>query len=383
MPLRLPVEVVPILAVGGELKNTFCLAKGARAWVSHHVGDLRNYETARSFAEGIEHFERLFAARPEVVAHDLHPEYLSTKYAMDCDVERLIGVQHHHAHLAACLAEHGEPGGAVGAIFDGTGYGLDGTVWGGELLLGDLGGFQRVGALLAVRLPGGERAIREPWRMACSWLSAAAQSDELAHHPPIPSSLRGQVSERMWEQVSRLLVSGVQSPLTTSMGRLFDAVGALCGLRARVNYEGQAAIELEAACDPNEKGGYPISLLAQDELITIDPRETIRAIGADLADATPVGVVASRFHRAVSYATVQGLSRAASASGSELIVLSGGVFANRRLLETVLAGLHAVGLRAIVPESLPIGDGGISYGQAAIAARRMADGWGAGSESGE
>ena len=160
----------PLLACGAELKNTFCVAKGERAWVGHHIGDLENYETLISFTEGIEHFERLFAVAPEVVAHDLHPEYLSTKYAFAREQVRLIGVQHHHAHLAACLAEHGEPGPAVGAIFDGTGYGIDGTVWGGELLVGDTSGFERAGHLLSVRLPGGERAIREPWRMACSWL---------------------------------------------------------------------------------------------------------------------------------------------------------------------------------------------------------------------
>ena len=166
----------PLLACGAELKNTFCLARGGRAWVSHHIGDLENYETLRSFTEGIDHFGALFAVEPEVVAHDLHPEYLSTKYALEREGVELVGVQHHHAHLAACLAEHGEidpahP--ALGAIFDGTGYGLDGTVWGGELLLGDLRSFRRVGSLLPVALPGGERAIRQPWRMACSWLSAA------------------------------------------------------------------------------------------------------------------------------------------------------------------------------------------------------------------
>ncbi len=166
-----------ILACGAELKNTFCLVKGERAWVSHHIGDLENYETLESFTEGIEHFKRLFDVRPEVIAHDLHPEYLSSKYAMDCETEHLIGVQHHHAHLAACLAEHGESASAVGAIFDGTGYGLDGTVWGGELLVGDLEDFRRVGALLSVRLPGGTRAIREPWRMACAWLAVAGTGE--------------------------------------------------------------------------------------------------------------------------------------------------------------------------------------------------------------
>ncbi len=360
-----------ILACGGELKNTFCLAKGHRAWVSHHIGDLENYETLRSFTEGIEHLERLLGVEPEVIVHDHHPEYLSTKYAMDCDTE-LIGVQHHHAHLAACLAEHGEPDSAVSAIFDGSGYGLDETIWGGELLLGDLESFRRVGMLLPVRLPGGARAIREPWRMACAWLSAADESEGFEGPPAIPLALRDRVGKRAWGQVSQLLRTGVQSPVSTSMGRLFDAVGALCGLRAHATYEGQAAIELEAACDPIERGHYPISLMRDGELIVIDPRETIHLVNADIEAGVARGVVASRFHAALSIATVEALTRAASTEGRDLIVLSGGVFQNRRLLEAVMAGLHAAGLRAITPERLPIGDGGISYGQAAIAARRMA-----------
>ena len=374
VPAGIPLPdsaVHPILACGGELKNTFCLAKGPRAWVSHHIGDLENYETLRSFTEGIEHFKRLLGVEPEVVVHDHHPEYLSTKYAMDCDTE-LIGVQHHHAHLAACLAEHGEEGSAVGAIFDGTGYGLDGTVWGGELLLGDLEGFRRVGMLLPVRLPGGARAIREPWRMACAWLSAADQSEGLKGPPEIPLALRGRMQERAWHQVAQLARTGVQSPVSTSMGRLFDAVGALCGLRAHTNYEGQAAIELEAACDPTERSRYPISLIHDGELTVIDPRETIHLVNADIEAGVARGVVASRFHAALSTVTVEALARVASSEGSDLVVLSGGVFQNRRLLEAAMAGLHAAGLRAITPERLPIGDGGISYGQVAIAARRMA-----------
>jgi hydrogenase maturation protein HypF len=226
--------------------------------------------------------------------------------------------------------------------------------------------------LLPVRLPGGARAIREPWRMACAWLSLLGERDHRERAPDIPPALRGVVPERTWQQVCQLSRTGVQSPVTTSMGRLFDAVAALCGLRARVNYEGQAAIELEAACDASERGSYPISLLRDDELTVIDPRETIHAVGADLRAGTALGAVASRFHAALSAATVTALTQAASAEGSELIVLSGGVFQNRRLLEAVMAGLDAAGLRVITPERLPAGDGGISYGQAAIAARRMA-----------
>jgi hydrogenase maturation protein HypF len=373
--LSLPDPAVrPILACGAELKSTFCLAKGNRAWVSHHIGDLQNYETLCSFTEGIEHFQRLFAIAPEVIAHDLHPEYLSTKYALERDGVALLGVQHHHAHMAACLAEHAEFARAIGVIFDGTGYGPDGTVWGGELLAGDLAGFRRVGALLPVRLPGGERAIREPWRMACAWLAVASESArrEPAQEPDIPLALRGHVKEQTWQGVTQLVHSGVGSPLTTSMGRLFDAVGALCGLRARVNYEGQAAIELEAACDQAEQGSYPISVGSEGGLITIDPRATIRAVGSDVEAGVAMGIIASRFHSALAAATVQACARAASSQDIELVVLSGGVFQNRRLLEAVMAGLAVQGLRVLVPEQLPVGDGGIAYGQAAIAARRLA-----------
>lgn len=355
----------PVLACGAELKNTFCVAKGERAWVSHHIGDLKNYETLRSFTDGIEHFARLFSVRPEIVAHDLHPEYLSTKYAMDRDDVELVGVQHHHAHLAACLAEHAEPGPALGAIFDGTGFGADGTVWGGELLLGDLVSFSRVGALAPVALPGGDRAIRQPWRMACAWLSAAEERD-----PEMPPGLAGSVDPRAWRNVCRLAAGAPGSPTTTSIGRLFDAVAALSGVRAEVNYEGQAAIELEAACDRQERGCYPISVAGTAELLEIDPRELVRTVAADAAAGVTPGVIAARFHAAIARATVDACAAAASIHGVDVVVLSGGVFQNRRLLEAVGAGLHAAGLRVLVPERLPMNDGGIAYGQAAIAAAR-------------
>jgi hydrogenase maturation protein HypF len=356
----------PLLACGAQLKNTFCVGKGTRAWVGHHVGDLANYETLRSFTDGIEHFQRLFAVTPEVVAHDLHPEYLSTKYAHDREGVELVGVQHHHAHLAACLAEHGEQGPAIGAIFDGSGYGTDGTVWGGELLLGDLAGFRRAGSLLPVRLPGGERAINQPWRMACAWLAAIGESE-----PPLPAGLTAQVDGRAWAQVAQLVRSGLSSPITSSIGRLFDAVAALCGIRADVSYEGQAAIELEAACDPSERGSYEIELLERDGVAIIDPRAAILAVAADVAAGTRVGTIASRFHTGVAEVTVDACARVAAAEGIELVVLSGGVFQNRRLLEATARGIEQAGLRVLVPERLPANDGGISYGQAAVAARQI------------
>ncbi len=359
VPRDLPLDTPrPILACGAELKNTFCIAKGGRAWVGHHIGDLENYETLRSFTEGIEHFESLFAVRPELVAHDLHPEYLSTKYALEREGVETIGVQHHHAHLSACLAEHGDPGPAIGVIFDGTGYGTDETVWGGELLLGDAGGFERRGRLHAVRMPGGERAIRQPWRMACAWLLETA-----GREPPLPPLLAGAVAEDAWRKVSELAASGLASPVTTSAGRLFDAVAALCGIRAEVNYEGQAAIELEAAADPSEPDAYPLP--GTDVL---DARETIGAILGDLGAGVPVATVSARFHNAMAEGAARASAEIARGEGVELAVLSGGVFQNRLLLERTAAALERQGLRVLVPRLLPPNDGGIAFGQAAVAA---------------
>jgi hydrogenase maturation protein HypF len=351
----------PILACGGELKNTFCLAKGPRAWVSQHVGDLENYETLQSFSEGIEHYKRLFGVEPAVVAHDLHPEYLSTKYALDCEGLEPIGVQHHHAHMAACLAEHDERGPAVAAIYDGTGYGSDGTVWGGELIFGDLEAFERVGHLLPVRLPGGERAIREPWRMACAWVLAAGIEHRVEEIDP-----------RRWDSVSQMARRGVASPMTTSMGRLFDAIAALCGVRLEVNYEGQAAAELEAVCDPDEREFYSLSVGRQDGKIVLDPRPTLREVVSELVRGRDSSRIAARFHNAIAAATACACMAAAAERGTGTVVLGGGSFQNRRLLEMVATTLHRAGLRVLVPERLPPNDGGISFGQAAVAAARLA-----------
>ncbi len=349
--LELPVAAPrPLLACGAELKSTFCLAKGTRAWVSHHIGDLKNYETLLSFREGVAHFERLFAVTPELVVHDLHPDYLSTREAQRLgDDEATFAVQHHHAHLAACLAEYGETGPAVGAIYDGAGYGTDGTVWGGEILVGDLAAFERVGHLRPVALPGGDRAVAEPWRLACAWLAEATGGD-----PELPASLRGAVAPDRWRAVSRLART---APRTSSMGRLFDGVAALCGVRARVNFEGQAAIELEALADPAERRAYPLDG-------RLDPRELILAVAADVAAGVPVGAVSARFHNAVA----RGTAAAVRSTGLETVVLSGGVFQNRLLAARTVAELGD--LRCLVPRLLPAGDGGISFGQAAVAAVR-------------
>ncbi|HXS45705.1 MAG TPA: carbamoyltransferase HypF, partial [Solirubrobacteraceae bacterium] len=365
--LALPVPARRhVLACGAELKSTFCVARDERAWIGHHIGDLQNAATLAAYREGIEHFERLFAVRPGVVAHDLHPQYLSTAYALERSGVELAGVQHHHAHLAACLAEHGcdptRP--AVGAIFDGAGLGTDGTVWGGEILAGDLRGFERAGSLWPVRQPGGDRAAREPWRMACAWLVAAGEPE-----PPLPPALAGRVADDAWRTVARMAARGFAAPETTSMGRLFDAVAALCGLRTHATYEGQAAIELEGVADPGARGAYALPLDADGRL---DARATVLEVLADVGAGVAAGVVSARFHRALAAATAEACAMAAGAAGTELAVLSGGVFQNRLLLAATAERLEARGLRVLVPERVPANDGGISFGQAAIAAARDA-----------
>jgi hydrogenase maturation protein HypF len=364
----------PILACGAELKSTFCLAKGERAWVSHHIGDLKNFETLTSFRAGVEHLERLLAVAPEIVVHDLHPDYLSTGYALERAGVRHLAVQHHHAHLAACLAEHGEEGTAVGAIYDGAGYGPDGTVWGGELLVGGTGGYDRAGLLFPVRLPGGDAAAREPWRMALSWLAATLDEEE----PEPTPQLAPLVDPSRWASVAQIVRTGISSPLTTSVGRLFDAVAALCGLRAEASHEGQAASELEAiaTAEPTEPlEPYPLPIL--DERpgpLLLDARETVRAVRGDLISGVGSAEVSARFHAGLAAATAAALARIAGREGTESVVLAGGVFQNRLLVEGVAAVLRREGLRVLIPLRLPPNDGAISFGQAAVAARLAAEG---------
>jgi hydrogenase maturation protein HypF len=365
-PLTLPWPFpAHVLACGAELKHTFCLAKGGHAFVSHHIGDLENYETFRSFTEGVEHFRRLFAVEPAVVAHDLHPEYLSTKYAVELDGVALEGVQHHHAHVAACLADNGEPGPVIGVAFDGLGYGLDGTIWGGELLVADLEGFRQAGHLEVVPLPGGAAAIREPWRMAAAWLDAA-----LGGQVPERLAVVGRHRER-WEQVVALARSGTASPATSSVGRLFDAVAAILGVRDAVNYEGQAAVELEQLADPAEPGAYPAGVAAAgDGLLRLEGTALVRAVVDELEAGVAPPLIAARFHNGLAAATVAACQAVRETTGLETVALSGGVFQNLLLLERTVAGLEQTGFRVLVHSRVPPNDGGISLGQAAVAGAR-------------
>jgi len=355
----------PVLACGAELKNTFCLAKDRHAFVSHHIGDLENVETLRSFTEGIEHVRRLFDVDPRVVAYDLHPEYLSTKYALDLEDVDLVGVQHHHAHIASCLADNGWPpdsGRVIGVAFDGTGYGADGTLWGGEFLIADYADFGRAGHLAPVPLPGGQAAIRQPWRMAAAYLEAAGLD---AEHLDVARRHSGQ-----WPAVVAMARKGLNAPLTSSAGRLFDAVAALLGVRDAINYEGQAAIELEQRADPAERGAYRAGIDGEAPF-RVHGADLIRAAAADLAaGGVPPAVIAARFHNGVAAAVEAACLRLRERHGLTAVALSGGVFQNLLLLNQVVTRLESREFTVLTHSRVPCNDGGISLGQAVIAAAR-------------
>ena len=358
-----------VLGVGAELKNTVCLARDRHAFVSHHIGDLENYETFTSFLGAIEHLARLFDVRVEVVAHDLHPEYLSTKHARELeelDGHRLVGVQHHHAHVAACLAENGRTERVIGLALDGLGWGSDGTVWGGEVLVADLGGFERVGHLEPVVMPGAAQAIREPWRMAVAHLDAAFMGA-----PPEDLGVVARNAER-WDDVLAVARSGVNSPVTSSAGRLFDAVAAVLDVRDAITFEGQAAIELEQRAEPGERGSYPLEPVDGEPLL-LPTGALVRAVVEDRRSGTEVGVVAGRFHNTVVDLLVAACARVRAARGLDTVALSGGVFQNVLLLERTAARLEGAGFEVLTHRQVPCNDGGISLGQVAVAAARDRD----------
>ncbi len=305
------------------------------------------------------HFGRLFDIEPVLVAHDLHPEYLSTKHAFAMPEVELVGVQHHHAHIAACLADNGEPGPVIGVAFDGLGYGTDGTIWGGEFLHADLTTSVRLGHLEPVPLPGGTAAIRQPWRMAAAYLAEGDSSDLAVHHRNAAD----------WPAVLAVARSGTNSPLTSSAGRLFDAVSALLGTRDRINYEGQAAVELEQLADPAERDAY-LATITDTDPVRIKGTDLVRAAAEDLRAASRRPVIAARFHNGVADAIVQTCLILRDRTGLGTVALSGGVFQNLLLLTRSVDRLTANGFRVLTHRRVPTNDGGISLGQAAVAAAR-------------
>jgi hydrogenase maturation protein HypF len=368
-PIRLPFTLPPVLAVGAELKNSFCLTRERYAFLSHFIGDMENYETLRSFEEGIAHLERLFRIQPETLTCDLHPDYLASHYAQERASREnlpLIQVQHHHAHLAACLAENNwtDETPVIGLSFDGTGLGTDGAIWGGEVLLGGYAGYQRRYHLQYVPLPGGDLAVRKPSRMALAhlWQAGLAWDDDL---PPL-IALSGQERAGLRAQIDQRL----NCPPTSSMGRLFDAVSALIGVRQTATYEGQAAIELEALADQDEGDAYEFDV--RDGIIRTEPM--LSALLHDWRAGVKTPVLSARFHNGVVQLADQLSRELRRREGAHTVALSGGVWQNIYLLERTMKTLTASGFSVLVHRQLPPNDGCIALGQAAVAASAINDG---------
>ncbi|HEY6531286.1 MAG TPA: carbamoyltransferase HypF [Acidimicrobiales bacterium] len=363
-PMGLPRPTpAPVLAVGAELKNTIAVARGATVVASHHIGDLEHLATYETFLQAIAHLCDLFDVEPAAVAHDLHPEYLSTKWADDLGLP-LVGVQHHHAHVAACLLDHGRDDTVVALAFDGIGYGDDDTLWGGEVLIAGLDGYRRAGHLRSIAMPGGVAAIREPWRMATAWATAAG----CAEHLFLPDrEVRAEVG---------LVVAGGYGPVTTSIGRLFDALGSIVTGRTVATYEAQTAVELEALARRVPRSEAPawagaVAVEATSEGVELDPRPLV----VEVVDAVRAGVrpelVAAGIHEALGRAAAEAASAAAVDAGLATVVLTGGAFQNVRLSEVVRDVLEGAGLEVLEHRRVPPNDGGISLGQVAVAAARL------------
>jgi hydrogenase maturation protein HypF len=368
-PIRLQEESArPLLALGGHLKNTFCLLRGSDAFVSHHIGDLENPAAYRSLRDGISHYAALFAVAPEVVAHDQHPDYLSTQLARSLALPR-IPVQHHHAHVASCLAEHGVCEPVIGVVFDGAGLGPDGAVWGGEFLVVEGAGYERVAHLAYVPLPGGDAAAREPWRMGVAHLwSAYGDAMDSAAERFVET-----LDARAFTLIRQIVRRRIGVP-TSSVGRLFDAVASLIGVdAARSQYEGQAATQLEAIASQGECGSYPFDLAETGSGWEIDPRGLIRAVNADLLAGRPATQIAGAFHQAIADFTVATVVRVSGKSGIRRVALTGGVFQNALLEDRTATALTRAGFEVLIHRLVPCNDGGLSLGQALIAARAGED----------
>ena len=391
----LPADPPSILALGGELKNTFCMTKGDNFFISQHIGDLENLETLQSFEDGIEQYKRLFDISPTIAAYDLHPAYLSTEYAYSLKDLVKISVQHHHAHIASCMIENNLSGEVIGVAFDGTGYGEDGNIWGGEFLTGSYEKFERAAHLEYFRLPGSEVAVKEPWRVAAAclyqcgfdirdldglrglkgdrtYLTGGAYDNTL--QPSNTSGLRllrGITHDRL-EIVAGMLEADFNSPLTSSMGRLFDAVAALIGIRSINSFEGQAAMELENAASGQQGGMYGYCMEKQGKYYIIGIREIVTEIMRDITSGVSSGIISARFHETIACLVEDTCCRLRNDKALERVVLSGGVFQNMRLLSMCMEKLQKRGFNVYIHRKVPTNDGGISLGQAAIAIARSA-----------
>lgn len=364
--VALPLDGPPVLACGAELKNTFCVTRGRQAFVSQHVGDLVEYPAYRFYEEAVADLVRLLHVKPGVVAYDLHPDYESTRFARAYPAATKVVVQHHHAHVASCMIEHGLTEPVIGVALDGTGYGPDGTVWGGEFLVADLRDVRRAGHLKQYRMPGGEEAIRHPARMAFSVLVAeyGEEADEIAARLlPVSSAERGLLRQ--------LVDGGTHAPITSSAGRLFDAVSALLGLCDTISYEGQAAIRLQTAAQAGPGRAYPLDVQHDGEALILSLAPMVRRVVEELASGVDKADIAAAFHRTVARGVADMCTALSEREGLRKVVLSGGVFQNDLLLGMVTEELARRGLEVFSHRQVPPNDGGIALGQAAVALARV------------
>jgi hydrogenase maturation protein HypF len=371
-PVAMPVEAPePILAVGAELKSAIALARGRDVFGSHHIGDLKTPAAYGAFRQATAHLARVLEIAPRAVAADMHPDYLSTRWAHEESGLPVVEVQHHHAHIAACLAENGHAGSAIGIALDGVGYGPGGEVWGGEVLVADLVGYRRAGHLEPVRMPGGDAASEEPRRMAAAY-AALIWEDEWPMRVPKLLDFATRDEADFWIDMAR---RGVNSPVTTSAGRLFDAAACALGLRGVNVYEGQAACELEGVADPAERGVYDARVERDDDgMVVVHGSDLFKAVAEDAARGVDAGAVAARFHNGLAAALARACELVRDDTGLATVALSGGVFQNALLLTELAARLGRCGFDVLTHSLVPTNDGGIAFGQAAVAAARASAG---------
>jgi len=366
-PFPLPFKAKQVLACGAELKNTVCLTHSDHAFLSQHIGDMENEETLRHFESTIELYKRLFRIEPEIVAYDMHPEYIATKYALELASRqglKSVSVQHHHAHIASCLLDNDIEGPVIGVAFDGTGYGADGTIWGGEFLVADWQRFERVGHLETVPMPGGEVAIKKPYRMALGYLFTLLGKNFCLEGLPLD-----EVDPTEREVIKQQLKRDINAPLTSSAGRLFDAVAALTGVRQVIDYDAQAAIELEMIVgnDVRDTSTYAFSIDQLEEKRVVRLGELLEAIVFDVKNGIPAAIISLKFHQTVANFIASMCKHIAESRGIHQVALSGGVFQNRLLLRLVRTALRQEGFTVLTHRLVPCNDAGISLGQAVIA----------------
>jgi hydrogenase maturation protein HypF len=368
-PIRLPFAAKQVLGCGAEEKNTFCLTRDNYAFLSQHIGDMENVETLEHFDNTISLYKRLFHVEPEIIAHDLHPDYLATKYARELGESgmKIVPVQHHHAHIASCLADNGLESPVIGVAFDGTGMGADGSIWGGEFLVADYRNAHRAGHLEYLPLPGGATAIKRPYRTAVAYVLTLLGENALNHVLPVMK----EADDMEIEVIKRQIERKINSPLSSSMGRLFDAISALLGIRGKIDYEGQAAVELEMAAYEEDydhaQESYPYRIVEDQGIRIVHLRDLLSAVMEDLHQGTSKGRISVKFHNTVARMINEMCHLIADKTGITQVALSGGVFQNRLLSRKTVSLLESSGFQVFTHRQVPCNDGGISLGQAVIA----------------